>query len=48
MSTVAVGVVHGAAPDITQEHLLVVLDASRPLLRIRRLGETESVALIFA
>lgn len=48
MSNMAVGVIHGVTLDITEEHLLGALDASSPVVRVRRLGKTESVAVTFA
>lgn len=49
MPNMAVDVIHGVTLDIAEKHLLDSLYASRsPVVRVRRLGETECDALTFA
>lgn len=48
MSGMAVGVIHGVTDDISEQDLLSAVTATSQVVRVRRLGKSQSVALTFA
>lgn len=47
LPNMAVGVIHGITSDISELHLRHALRSSTPVVRLRRLGQSQSVALTF-